>query len=90
MILLTEIKEKFNEDQCVLKEQNSHALHITAIKDNLELAKSTYAVLITCPLTELDYFSTVDNFVPDYHAQFLGRCCANSHEFGAHQLGGFT
>ena len=39
--------------------------------DNPELANSTYGVLTNCPLAELDYFSTVDNFVPGIMHDFL-------------------
>ena len=71
MILHGELDAHLSEEQCVLRHKDTHAYHLQALLENPDIAKSTYGVSSKCPLEDLDYFSTVDNFVPDLMHDFL-------------------
>ena len=71
MILHRELDAHLCEEQWMLRHKDTYAYHLRALLENPDIAKSTYGVLSKCPLENLNYFSTVDNFVSDLMHDFL-------------------
>lgn len=71
MILYNQLNDFHSEDECQLRNKTTHAYHLDLLRENPELAKSTYGVSSQCALQELPYFSTVDHFAPDIMHDFL-------------------
>ena len=71
MVLHKDLSNILSEKRCTLRTKEAHTRHLQAIQETPDLVKSTYGVTSRCPLEDLEYFSTVDFFIPDLMHDFL-------------------